>query len=435
MFGKRLLALMSLFVFFGLAGVEIFAQNAPVRGTVKLRQADGTMVPAVDAMVEPIRTDIDQGKLPGTKTNKNGEFAFVSLSMGQTYVLVVSGPGMAPTISNTIRGGMDSIEVTVSPGDGKRLTEAEARDLLARLKGGTPQSTEDQKKADAEYQAKLKEVNEKNQKAQKSNDIINAALKAGNDAFNSKNYDVAVAKYTEGIEADPDFVGSAPILYKNKGAAYTRVAVDAYNAGVKATDPAEKSASNAKARKAFVDAAESYLNGWNILKNAPATDVTDQTRHETLKLETLVGASEAFRLAVSTEKIDDRMVEIAKIMIPEYLNLERDAAKKAQASLTAADLYRIKEDREGAIAGYRKVLEVSPDNADALAYLGIVLVDLGWIKDNDKALTQEGANYLQKFVSIAPDSHKLKEGAVQYLDILKTQNVVPDKKAPARKKP
>ena len=46
-------------------------------------------------------------------------------------------------------------------------------------------------------------------------------------------------------------------------------------------------------------------------------------------------------------------------------------------------------------------------------YLGIVLVDLGWLKDNDKARSQEGANYLQKFVSLAPDSHTLKTGAVQ----------------------
>ena len=72
---------------------------------------------------------------------------------------------------------------------------------------------------------------------------------------------------------------------------------------------------------------------------------------------------------------------------------------------------------------------------DALAGAGLMLVDLAWLKDNDKALAQEGAYYLQRFVAIAPDSNKMKEGAKGYLEILKQQSIVPVKTAtPSKKK-
>ena len=41
------------------------------------------------------------------------------------------------------------------------------------------------------------------------------ALEEGNQAFNSKNYDIAIVKFEEGYKASPDFVGSAPVLLNN----------------------------------------------------------------------------------------------------------------------------------------------------------------------------------------------------------------------------
>jgi len=70
---------------------------------------------------------------------------------------------------------------------------------------------------------------------------------------------------------------------------------------------------------------------------------------------------------------------------------------------------------------------------DELGGSGLGLVDLAWLKDNDKALSQEGADILQKFVAAAPDTNPLKQGAVEYLNILKTQNIVPVK-APVKKR-
>src|SRR5688572_1291132 len=104
-----------------------FGQTAPVRGVVKLQKTDGTVVPVADAVVEAFRTDIDRGKMPEAKTNRRGEFSFVGFPLGQRYALAVSGPGIGPLVEPEIKGGMENIVLTAREGDGRRLTEAEAR--------------------------------------------------------------------------------------------------------------------------------------------------------------------------------------------------------------------------------------------------------------------------------------------------------------------
>ena len=55
--------------------------------------------------------------------------------------------------------------------------------------------------------------------------------------------------------------------------------------------------------------------------------------------------------------------------------------------------------------------------------------------DGDKNKLQEGANVLQRFASLAPDSHKYKDVALGLIQTLKAeQNVTPQKTAPAKKK-
>ncbi len=438
MFRKSLISLIVAgFVIF-VGNIAIFAQTLPVSGTVELLKADGTRVPVEGALVEVFRTDVNASS-PPAKTGKKGDFSFAGLQPGWTFILSISAPGAAPTYLPNVRAGQERLLITMTPGDGTKVSEAEVRAEAAKPRtAGGAQNTEEMKKAQAEYEAKVKEVEEKNKKATETNQIVTAALKTGNEAFAAKNYDVAIAKYDEGIAADPNFVGSAPIFYNNRGVALRTRGVDTYNLGIKAADVTQKIENMKRAKKDFADASTGYLNSWNVLKAAPAADITDRATYEANKLGTLRGAIEVFQMAVRTEQVDPAVIEAAKILISEYQAVESDAAKKAAASLTFADLYRIAEDRESAIAGYKKVLEASPDNIDALAYVGIVLVDLGWIKDNDKALSQEGANYLQKFVSVAPDTHKLKSGAAEYLEILKAQSIIPVKAASApapRRKP
>ncbi len=416
----------------------VFAQTAPVSGTVELQKADGTREPLAGALIEVYRTDIKSG-FPSAKTNKKGEFNFAGVPFGAMFAFAVSAPGCSPTIFPNVKAGQEKLLITLSPGDGSKLSEDEVRKGAA-AKGGstaveTKELTAEEKKARAELEAKNKEITAKNEKALKTNEIVARAIKEGNDAFTAKNYDLAIAKYDEGIAADPAYVGSAPTFYSNRGAALTTRGVETYNKAVKSTDVSEKVNFLGMARKDFADAAQGYLLGWNVLKNAPAADIVDRNNYEATKLGVLRGAKETFMKAVRTEQVDNAVIEAAKILIPEFLNVETDAAKKAEAALTFADLYRVVGDSENAIAAYKKILETSPDNPDALAGAGLSLVNLGYL-NNDKTKLQEGANFLQKFASIAPDTHKFKADAVALIDTLKKEsNVTPQKAGTVKKRP
>lgn len=427
----------------------IYAQTAPVSGTVEVLKADGSREPVAGALIEVYRTDIKTG-FPSAKTSKKGEFSFAGMPLLGQWMFAVSAPGCAPTVYPNVKAGMDKLLITLSPGDGRKLTEDEARkwSATAASNSGSTQLTAEQKKELADLEAKRKEIEAKNAKAQKANEIVAAAFKDGNEAMIAKNYDLAIAKYDEGIAADPEFVGSAPVLNNNRSAALRSRGVESYNKGIKATDVSEKVASLGKTRQDLADSAQGYLRAWNILKNAPAADIIDRANYDAAKKNALAGAVETFRMAVRTEQVDQPVIDAAKFLIPEYLSAEADAAKKADAALISADLYRVVGDSESAIAGYKAILETSSENLDALAGAGLSLVNLGYIKvengksqnnkvmmDEGKKDLQEGANLLAKFASAAPDTHKYKADAVGLIETLKKeQNVTPQKVTTTRRK-
>jgi tetratricopeptide (TPR) repeat protein len=189
----------------------------------------------------------------------------------------------------------------------------------------------------------------------------------------------------------------------------------------------------AKVKKDLGDAAEGYSKAWTILVKADPADIQDQNNYAASKTRVLNGAKEIYQLMVRMEQVDAERMPLAKPMLTEVGNAETDAAKKAEAKLILADLYRVAADSENAIAGYKEILASTPDNVDALAGAGLSLVNLGYIK-NDKATLQEGANYLQKFIAVAPDTHRYKQDAVGLIESLKAENVTPQKTS-SRKKP
>lgn len=427
-----------LLVVFLCAGIgSASAQTAPVTGKVELLKADGTREPVAGALVEPFRMDI-KASAPSAKTNNKGEFSFAGIQLGPAYVLSVSGPNISPTFLPNVRAGQERLLITVRPGDGSRLTEDEVRIGVAAAAKAGPEGkvelTEEQKKAQAEYEAKVKEIEAKNAKANKVNEVVGRAIKEGNDAFTAKNYDLAIAKYDEGIQVDPDYVGSAPIFYNNRGAALMARAINTYNTAIKATDTSQKVAGLGSTKKDLSDAATGYLKSWNVMKNAPAAEIADRNNYDAAKLSSLKGSRDIFRMAVRTEQVDEATIEAAKILIPEYLAVEQDEPLKAEARLIFADLYRVTGDSENAIAAYKKILETSPNDPDAMAGAGLSLVNLGYMND-DKTKLQEGANLLQQFANIAPANHKFKDDAVALIETLKKeQNVTPQKVTPARKR-
>jgi len=172
------------------------------------------------------------------------------------------------------------------------------------------------------------------------------------------------------------------------------------------------------------------------MKGATAADIGEnRTNYEANKKGTLVGALETFQIAVKTERVNPSVIDAAKAIIPEYIAAEPDPAKKAQANLALADLYRVGGDFDNAIIAYKAILEGNPDNLDALVGAGLSLVNVGYI-NSDKTKLQDGANLLQKFANAAPDTNKFKADAVALIDTLKKeQNVTPQKvTTPVRKR-
>jgi tetratricopeptide (TPR) repeat protein len=415
----------------------IFAQTAPVRGKIELIKADGTKEPVSGAVVEPFRTDA-KGKAPSAKTNKKGEFSFAGLQLGQTFALSISAPNIKPVLQTGIKAGMENVNITVSEGDGKRWTEDEIRQALsAPTSTGTStdstqtnnqkaELTEEQNKQIAE-RAKLEAEHEvKKKQIAGNNAIIQSALKEGNDAFGSKNYDVAIVKYTEGINAEPDYVGSAPILLNNKGAALKIRATDTYNQSVKSTDQAAKTAALAKVKQDLQDAVASYSRSWTILKTAQPADITNQANYEASKLQALTGLTESYRLLTQTKSDLTKGAE-AEAAFAEYFAVETDAAKKAKAQIVLGDVLRDSGESEKALVAYQAVLQSTPNNPDALVGAGLMLVNIGYL-NNDKAKFQEASNYLQKFLSNAPATHPFNDDAKALIETLKKeQNITPQK--------
>ena len=419
MSGRRFFSFLIVCLGLLLGSSPAFSQTTgPVRGVVKL-QGEGKAIPVADIVVEPYRIDVDSGKGPSTKTNKNGEFSFAGFPLGHKYVLAVSGPAISPAISPPVQAGMESIEVLVYPGEGKALTEAEVRSAAKTSpKGVSTAREEDRKKAEAEYQKQLAKYNEDKAKAENANKIVNTSLKDGDAAFKAKDYATAIAKFEEGIAADPEFEGSAPVLLNYKGVTLKTRAFETYQRAAK-LEGADKAAEMEKAKADFQASIDSYDRALKVLANAKAADPATQANLDKSKFMILGNYIESYRLIVRT-KADASKAKDAIPVYEQYFAVETDAAKKLTARLALADILREAGESEPSIAAYRVVLESQPDNPDALAGIGLSLFNLG-VVESDKVKMQEGLNLMQKFADTAPETHPLKVSVKEAVDYLKTQ--------------
>jgi tetratricopeptide (TPR) repeat protein len=415
-------------------GLAVSAQTAPVRGKVELKKADGTTVPVADALIEVYRTDIT-GKFPAGKSNKKGEFSFAGFPLGARAALAVSGVGLRADVFPNIKGGDENITLTMIEGDGKAFTEAEVRQILANAPTNAPtgELTAAQKKQQEEQAKQLAKYEAEKKKVENVNAVVNKAQTEGNKAFNEKNYDLAITSYDEGINADPDFEGSAPVLLNNKSSALINRAIDKYNAALKG-DPSGKAAALASAKKDLDDSLTGSARSLQILSTATNPDPNTQKRYALEKIRayqnTIDGYSRMFSMNMDTTKGKEALTALE-----EFSALETDAAKKGRWQLALADGFRQAGISESAIVAYRKVLENSPDNPDALAGLGLSLfsVGAGTIPENT-AQMQEGLNLMTRFAEIAPETHPLKASVKDAVDYLKTKKLEPQKTTKAGRK-
>jgi tetratricopeptide (TPR) repeat protein len=409
------------------------AQTGALRGKVTMKKADGTVTPVPDAVIDVYRMDIFSKTPFTTKTNKQGEFVYAGLQYVGDYAIVASAPGAQAYWQPGIKAGRDvEYPVELLPGDGKRLTGEELKTAVASSRGAAPAATGAKESADEkakreELLKKNAEIMESNKKAEASNAIIDRTFKAGNEALKAKNYDLAIAQYDEGLTADPEHPG-APALLTNKTMALNARAVDKYNAGIKATDDATKTANTEAAKKDWQAASESGAKAVALLKAASTpADATEAANAKTGLYFALMARADATRLYVT--KVDQSKVDLGVTAYQEYIAAETDPAKKSKAEHDLAQMLFDANVFDRALAEYQKILATNPDDLNALLRAGQSLFNIGAI-NTDKTKYQEAANYLAKYVDKAPDTDPFKADAKAILDALKDQeNVKPEKTA------
>jgi tetratricopeptide (TPR) repeat protein len=409
-----------------LSNLAVSAQTGQLYGEVVIQQADGKTVPVAGATIDVYRTDIS-GKFQ-TKTDKNGKFIFAGLPFVGTYVVAASAPNARPDAISGVKAGRDvNYKLTLSSGDGRRLTEAEAKTITSAKPSGDgeapKESAEDRKKREA-LEAKNKEIMASNEKNKNINEIIGRTFKAGNDALQAKRYDEAITQYDEGLAADAE----QPAILTNKSVALRLRGVDRYNAAVKSQDEAAKTSGLEAAKQDFRGAAQAATKAVELIKaQTPPTDPAALKNFETNKFFALASRAEAMRLLVG--KADPTQVDAGLTAYQEYIAVETAPDKKVKAQVAAAQMLLDVGQGAKAAEEFRKILATSTDNVDAELGLGLSLFSTG-----DKANFQEAANHLQRFIDKAPDTHPLKQSAKESLDYLKTQENVKPQSTGGRRK-
>jgi tetratricopeptide (TPR) repeat protein len=433
---KKIFAVILAVMLTAVAGLEASAQTAALRGKVELVKEGGN-TPVQGVLVEVFRMDI-KAKFPTSTTDRRGNFTFAGIPLGSVYALAVSGPGFAPEVVPNVRAGMESLVITVKEGDGRRLTEDEVRQVIERSKTQGGEESADDKKARAEFEAKVKEVEEKNKKAATANEIVTRSLTEGSKAFGDKDYTTAITKFQEGIDADPTFVGSAPVLLNNKAISLNSRATDTYNASVK--DPSNRASLRESAKSDLEAAIIAVDQSLAILREAQPSDDSQKKSIESTLLQGLTARKNAYRLLAQTGLEIGKGKEAATAF-SEYLQAETDPAKKSRGQIEMAQTLQDSGEYELAFAEFEKIAETDPNNVDALVGMGLNLITIGYVSQETDAAKgkqqlQEAANYLQRYVDVAPDGHRFKEDAKAAIEQLKQDaKVVPQRNAPVRTQP
>ena len=448
MIGKYFYGALAVAILVAAASITTRAQVGELRGVVMMEQADGQKVPLADAQIDVFRTDI--ASKYNTKTNKKGEFVFAGLPFVGTYTVAASHPTAAPSWLGGVKAGRDiPVQLVLKPGDGKRFT-------LEEIKAGgggaatAPPSGGSSKEPSTADKAKMEELRKKNEaieaankKITETNETIQRTFKAGNEALTAagaaskaKNPDEAIQKYTaavaafdEGLAADAE----QPAILTNKAVALKARGVERFNLAItsKGLDDAAKTAALQAAKDDFKASAEAAGKAVTMLKATPVpTDPTDLQRYNANKYAAMVTNAEAMRLVVS--KADGTQADAGIAAFKDYIALETDPAKKSKAQLDMAQMLFDGGAADKALAEFRAILATTPDSPDANLGAGLAVYAIG-----DKTKFQEAANFLQKFVEVAPDTHPMKDDAKMILQALKeSENVTPEKTKPApRRRP
>ena len=353
----------------------------------------------------------------------------------------VSGPGLKAEMIPGVKAGNENLKITVYEGDGKALTEEEVRSALSTgpRQAQSSEETPEAKKAREEYEKQLAEAQNKNKKIEQANEIVKRAGEEGAKAFNEKNYDLAIAKFDEGINADTEFVPNVALFSVNKSLAYRLRGFESYRKG--ATDAANKASWLEKAKNDFQASLEASNKTLEVI--AKVTDPAETTKLAKNKYDALDNLVEVRRLMIRTNADTSQVTEI-NAALDAYLAIETDNAKKIKYQVGVADAIRLSGNTAMAIPLYRKILQADASNVDAMGSLGLCLFAEGaGASPANKEQMQEGLDLMQRFSETAPDKPgdaeyaAFKQSVAESVKYLKEQEkLVPQKgkSGPAPKK-
>jgi tetratricopeptide (TPR) repeat protein len=185
------------------------------------------------------------------------------------------------------------------------------------------------------------------------------------------------------------------------------------------------------AKDDFKAAADASGKAATMIKaQAAPADAADVQRYNANKYAAFLTYAESMRLYVT--KADQSQVDAGLTAYKDYIAVETDPAKKAKAQLDMAQMLLDAGAADKALAEFKSILTTTPDSPEANLGAGLAVYATG-----DKAKFQEAANFLQRFVEVAPDSNPMKDDAKAILTELKnTENVTPEKGGrPPRKRP
>ena len=406
----------------------VFAQSGQVEGTVKLKQADGSLKPAAGVMIDIYRRDIKSHY--DVKTDKNGHFVRLGIPLQGTYLFVFSGPGATPTYMNNVRiTQMPVVDTTLDAGDGHTLTLEEIDKQLAQQKaggGGAGQpppktaSPADRAKAEAgqkEQEAKLKEAKD----IQSNFDQAREHYNAGVELMKTSNYQNALSEFELASGVDP---GKHPAIlmlayraHANLAEAHYQMGVDLFNKKQRPEAKTHFEAAVASVKKALAmapgDTAENNPN----LNN-------DLVIYYNILAKNVGLLVEYYGVA---DLVDPTVKEIEKAEAIDAANVNKWGVLKA-------DMYRSAGRTDDAAAAYKKIIAADPNYFDAIYGLGLTLIG-----SSERAQIQEGANALAEFLAKAPPTDKrvpvVKSSLEELKNGLKIEAEKPAAPARARKKP
>ena len=426
MFRKNYLVFVLMIAAILIGSTAVFAQNATISGRVQTADEKGKKTPVANVLIEAYRTDTKTVEPVSVKTDAEGKFKVEGLPSGKEFALAVSGESFEPTVATDVKSGATDVEITLKPGDGNKPSADLVRQTLlasGKLKLSAEEIAEEEKAM------KQREANIA--KTQGNNAAVKRLLEEGSKAYEKKDFDLAVSKFDEGYQVNPEFLGSAPVLLNSKGLSLRERAIKYYNAGRTSTETQVKLDNYSKASKDFSDGIEAYYESWMIIKNSTDAQKAEVKNYEESKVKALSQGREIVYYSALTGNANAEQISKVKELIEAYVAFESDKTKKNSATSTLADYYRLSADYDTATTLYRQVLTASPNEPGALYGLGMTFFTVGYNDEGIgiKAKLQESANYLKRFIDTAPADQKiLIKSATDTLDILKDgENISPKK--------